>query len=152
MILYIENPKSSIRKFTFMPLRQPWEPGTMILLFPLQPYGLQPTRLHCPWGFSRQEYYSGLPCPPPGDLPNPGTEPRSPSFQADSLATEPPGKPETQGTCACLFPFYWLYTVLKSSFYPFLRPTASKRNREEAKQAENAALSRSSTGPEETKP
>ena len=35
---------------------------------------------------------------------------------------------------------------------PFLRPTASKRNREEAKQAENAALSRSSTGPEETKP
>jgi len=33
--------------------------------------------LLCPWGFSRQEYGSGLPCPPPGDLPNPGVEPGS---------------------------------------------------------------------------
>ena len=38
----------------------------------LQPYGLQPTRLLCPWGFSRQEDWSGLPYPPSGDLPNPG--------------------------------------------------------------------------------
>ena len=38
----------------------------------LQPHGLQPTRLLYPWGFSRQEYWSGLPCPPPGDLRNPG--------------------------------------------------------------------------------
>ena len=38
----------------------------------LQPYGLQPARLLYPWGFSRQEQQSGLPCPPPGDLPNPG--------------------------------------------------------------------------------
>ena len=37
----------------------------------LLPHGLQPTRLLCPWGFCRQEYWSGLPCPPPGDLPNP---------------------------------------------------------------------------------
>ena len=36
----------------------------------LQPYGLQPARLFCPWGFSRQEYWNGLPCPPPGDLPD----------------------------------------------------------------------------------
>ena len=43
-------------------------------------------------GFSRQEYWSGLPCPPPGDLPNPGIEPRSPTLQADSLLSEPPGK------------------------------------------------------------
>ena len=35
-------------------------------------------------GFSRQEYWSGLPCSPPGDLPNPGIEPRSPTLQADS--------------------------------------------------------------------
>jgi len=42
-------------------------------------------------GFSRQEYWSGLPCPPSGDLPNPGTEPRSPALQADSLPSEPPG-------------------------------------------------------------
>ena len=44
-------------------------------------------------GFYRQEYWSGLPCPPPGDLPNPGIEPRSPALQADSLPSEPPGKP-----------------------------------------------------------
>ena len=34
-----------------------------------------------------------LPCPPPGDLPNPGIEPRSPALQVDSLPAEPPGKP-----------------------------------------------------------
>ena len=41
---------------------------------------------------SRQEYCSGLPFPPPGDLPNPGIKPRSPTLQADALASEPPGK------------------------------------------------------------
>ena len=44
-------------------------------------------------GFSRQEYWSGLPFPSPGDLPNPGIEPRSPALQADALSSEPPGKP-----------------------------------------------------------
>ena len=39
-------------------------------------------------GFSRQEYWSRLPCPPPGDLPNPGIEPRSPTLQADSLLSQ----------------------------------------------------------------
>ena len=39
-------------------------------------------------GFSRQEYWSGLPFPSPGDLPDPGTEPRSPSLQTDSLLNE----------------------------------------------------------------
>ena len=38
-------------------------------------------------------HWSGLPCPPPGHLPNPGVEPRSPTLQADSLPPEPPGKP-----------------------------------------------------------
>ena len=47
------------------------------------PHGLQPTRLLCLWGSSRQEYWSGLPCPPPGDLPDPGIEPGSPALQAD---------------------------------------------------------------------
>ena len=46
----------------------------------LQPHGLYPSRFLCPWGFSRQEYWSGLPCPPPGDLPNPGIKPRSQLF------------------------------------------------------------------------
>ena len=44
-------------------------------------------------GFSRQEYWSGLPFPSPGDLPDPGIEPRSPALQADSLPSEPAGKP-----------------------------------------------------------
>ena len=45
-------------------------------------------------GFSRQEYWSRLPFPSPGDLPNPGIEPSSPTLQADALTSEPPGKPE----------------------------------------------------------
>ena len=44
-------------------------------------------------GFSRQEYWSGLPFPSPGDLPNPGIEPGSPALRADTLTSEPPGKP-----------------------------------------------------------
>ena len=44
-------------------------------------------------GFSRQEYWSGLPCPSPGELPNPGIESVFPALQADSLLSEPPGKP-----------------------------------------------------------
>ena len=45
-------------------------------------------------GFPRQEYWSGLPCPLPGDPPNPGSNPRSPALQADFLPCEPPGKPK----------------------------------------------------------
>ena len=45
-------------------------------------------------GFSRQEYWSGLPFPSPGDLPDQGIEPRSPVLQADALPSEPPGKPK----------------------------------------------------------
>ena len=43
--------------------------------------------------FSRQEYWMGLPSPPPGDLSNPGIEPRSLILQVDSLLSEPPGEP-----------------------------------------------------------
>ena len=56
----------------------------------LRPHGLQPSRLLCPWGFPRQEYWSEVPCPPPADLPNPGIKPKSPALQADSLLSEPP--------------------------------------------------------------
>ena len=49
-------------------------------------------------GFSRQEHWSGLPCPPPGDLPNPGIEPGLQVWlQADSLPSEPPGKSKNIG-------------------------------------------------------
>ena len=44
-------------------------------------------------GFSRQDSWSGLPFPSPGDLPDPGIEPRSPALQADALTSDPPGKP-----------------------------------------------------------
>ena len=43
-------------------------------------------------GFSRQEYWSGLPFPSPGDLLDPGIEPGSPALQADTLPSEPPGE------------------------------------------------------------
>ena len=59
---------------------------------PLQP--MLPARLLYPWGFSRQEYWTGLPCPPPGDLPNPGIKPRSPTLETDPLPSELLGKCE----------------------------------------------------------
>ena len=55
-------------------------------------------------GFSKQEYWSGLPFPFPGDLPNPGIKPGSPVLQADALSSEPPGKPKMEK----------LYTVSKN--------------------------------------
>ena len=52
-------------------------------------------------GFSRQEYWSGVPFPSPGDLPNTGTEPRSPALQANSLPAEPQGKPSFKAPPSC---------------------------------------------------
>ena len=63
----------------------------------LQPHGLQPARFLCPREFSRQEFLSGLPCPPPGDLPNPGIKPRFPVLQADFFPSEPLGKSKNTG-------------------------------------------------------
>ena len=47
-------------------------------------------------GFSRQGYWSGLPFPSPGDLPNPGIEPGYPALYTDALPSEPPGKPDNK--------------------------------------------------------
>ena len=55
--------------------------------------------------FSRQEYWSGLPFPSPGDLPDPGIEPGSPALQADTLPSEPPGN---------------IYAVISAAFSSFL--------------------------------
>ena len=63
------------------PLATPW---TVVCQAPLS------------MGFSRQEYWSGLPSPSPGDLPDPGIESWSPALQADSLPTELQGKPSTE--------------------------------------------------------
>jgi len=54
-------------------------------------------------GFSRQGYWKGLLCPPPGDLPNPGIKRRSPSFQAYSLLFKPPGKPFVENIASVFF-------------------------------------------------
>ena len=53
------------------------------------PWTEEPGRLQS-MGFSRQEYWSGVPCSSPGDLPDPGIEPGSPALQADALPSEPP--------------------------------------------------------------
>ena len=79
----------------------------------LWPCGLQPTRLLCPWEFSSQEYWRGLPCPSPGYLPNPGIESRSPTLQADSLPSEPPGKPKNTGV-GSLFLLQWIFLTQES--------------------------------------
>ena len=69
--------------------------STSVVSISWRPHGLEPARLFCPWGFSRQEYWSGLPCPPPGNLSDPGIKPMShaaTALQADSSQT--PEKPE----------------------------------------------------------
>ena len=53
--------------------------------------------------FSRQEYWSGLPFPSPGDLPDPGIKAGSPTMQADSLPSEPPGKPPQNENSSNIF-------------------------------------------------
>ena len=69
-------------------------------------------------GFSKQEYWSGLPFPSPGDLPNPGIEPGFPAFQADALTSEPPGKPHPKKKKIikkefCLKTDFWLKNIEK---------------------------------------
>ena len=68
---------------------------TRVWLF-VTPWAVAP-RLLCQWEFSRQGYWSGLPCSPSRDLPHPGMEPRSSTLQADSLPSESPGKPKNTG-------------------------------------------------------
>ena len=111
---YVSEYRSPLPSWWLLLRLQPWptcwqqllrnpEPGDLcavlscsVMSNSLRPHGLGPPRLLCPWGFSRQEYWSGVPCPLPGDLPNPGIEPMSPVLHADSLPSEPPGK---QGIC-----------------------------------------------------
>ena len=68
-------------------------------------------------GFSRQEYWSGLPFPSPGDPPDPGIEPRSPTLQADALTSEPPGKGHIKYTIPCFLGFGRLPALLLKSCY-----------------------------------
>ena len=83
------------------------------VIFRLWPHGLHHTGLLYPWIFSRPDYWSGLPCPPPGDLPNSGIKPRSLALKAGSLPAEPPGAPR----------------LLEWIAYPFFRGSSWPRNR-----------------------
>ena len=65
-------------------------------------------------GFSRQEYWSGLPFPSPGYLPDPGIEPRSLALQADSLPAEPQGKPKNTGV-GRLSLLQWIFLTQESN-------------------------------------
>ena len=67
--------------------------------------------------FSRPEYWSGEPFPSQGDLPNPGIEPRSPALQADSLPSEPQGKPQNTGV-GSLSLLQWIFLTQESSQGP----------------------------------
>ena len=79
-------------------------------------------------GFSRQEYWNGLPFPSPGDLPDPGIEPRSPALQVDSLLSEPPGKfllltvlSPYRSLCPLQYSFFFFFnlaTQLVGSHFP----------------------------------
>ena len=63
----------------------------------LRPHGLTWGILLCPQNSPEKNYRNGLPFPSPGDLPDPRIKPRSPALQADSLVSEPPGKPQGFG-------------------------------------------------------
>ena len=82
---------------------------TKLSLTLLQPHGLQPTRPFLSMGFPRQEYWSGLPFPSPGNLPHPGIEPVSPALTGRLITTDPPGKPLWLRRCPQIMPQSPLY-------------------------------------------
>ena len=68
-------------------------------------------------GYSRQEYWSGLPCPSPGDLPDPEIKPGSPALQADSLLSEPQGSPHTMQILKVGDSLHTLITLIEPHSY-----------------------------------
>ena len=79
-------------------------------------------------GFSWQEYWSGLPFAPPGDLPNPGIEPRSSVLQADSLPSEPPGKPFLRNLLFHLFTLQHEPRQDMEMSYPFVHENVQSQH------------------------
>ena len=71
--------------------------------------------------FPRQEYWSGLPCPTPGGLPDPGIKPRSPELQVDSLLSEPAGKPHCKGNSLQFSPWGWLVLMFSKDLHQAVR-------------------------------
>ena len=84
-------------------------------------------------GFSRQEYWSGLPFPSPGDIPDPGIVPRSPTLQADALISEPPGKSTQSRLTLCNPMDYTVHGILQDRIlewvvFPFSRGSSQPRD------------------------
>ena len=98
---------------------------TLIVSDSVPPYRLWPVRFLCPWDSPRQEYWSGLPCPPPGDFPNPGIEPvaslASSALQADSLPLSHLESPLSEPTNAHSPQRIWVlqYSACLPQTYPF---------------------------------
>ena len=89
-----------------------------VISYSLWPHGLLPIGLLCPQGFSRQEYWNRLPCPPPGDLLNPGIEPRSPTLQADFFFTNwATREAPLIAIIYCKTHFYLLYVIYDLKFF-----------------------------------
>ena len=81
-------------------------------------------------GFSRQGYWSGLPFPSPGDLPDPGIEPSSPSLQADALTFEPPGNLSSSSSSivGIIVRSLTCFQMLNSHWLPLCRPSLTLSN------------------------
>ena len=94
-MLSIDNYQRNTNKTTISPDISQNTIHTQVKLFSRVQLFVTPWTHQAPpsMGFSRQEYWSGLPFPSPGDFPDPGIEPRFPALQADTLSSEPPGKP-----------------------------------------------------------
>ena len=108
------------RFFTIWATREAQSLLTCMLSCSVQPYGLQPAKLLCPWDFPGRKYWSGLPFPPPADLPDPGikpTSPVSPIFADWFFTPGPPGKPLI--TSCVLLHFHWLYCPFSWLQIPF---------------------------------
>ena len=98
----------------------PWISRSFLLVVEWYPQSESESRSATPWTiqsmeFSRPEYWSGQPLPSPGDLPNPGIKPRSPTLQTDSLPAEPQGKPKNTGV-GSLSLLQWIFPTQESNW------------------------------------
>ena len=100
-----------------------YEKSVSHLCLTLWTHGLVAHQAPLSVGFPRQEYWSRLPFPSPGDLSNPGIEPRSPALQADSLPSELPVKPTTFSLLSVTAPLSWIFIIMKTSLSNYLSET-----------------------------
>ena len=106
--LFTENENTGVRRDVCAVLSR------SVVSDSLQPHGLLPSKLLCPWILQARKL-DWLPFPPSGNLPIPGIEARSPTLQADSLPSEPPGKPKNAGM-GSLSLLQGIFLTLKSNW------------------------------------